>query len=238
IPHHAAATYIDRITSQGMKVAICEQIEDPKEAKGIVKRAVTQVVSPGMPFDLDKSEKTENSFMSCAYRFENSYYLVLVDYTTGDFFGIETRDMNELCEKIQIYRPKEFITYLGQWDEFDYFSDFLEKSSVLKTHLSEDYFNEKYTGIYIERLIPTYKRDEILKLHSMILSPIGALSYYISSTQSVEELKHFRPFQMINNQSDMKITYPTLVGLELFPKSREYYKESILGFMDSTRTSM
>src|SRR5690606_6119962 len=160
IPHHAASTYIDRITSQGMKVAICEQIEDPKEAKGIVKRAVTQVVSPGMPFDLDKSEKTENSFMSCAYQHENSFYLVLVDYTTGDFFGFETKDMNELCEKIQIYRPKEFITYLGQWDAYAYFADFLEKSNILKTHLSQDYFNEKYTGLYIERLIATYKRDE------------------------------------------------------------------------------
>jgi DNA mismatch repair protein MutS len=63
IPHHAAATYIDRLTQMGHKIAICEQVEDPKQAKGIVKRAVTQVASPGMPFDLDKSSKNEHSFI-------------------------------------------------------------------------------------------------------------------------------------------------------------------------------
>ena len=68
IPHHAASSYVDKITSQGEKVAICEQIEDPKAAKGIVKRAVTQVVSPGMPFNLDKSESIDHSYMACAFK--------------------------------------------------------------------------------------------------------------------------------------------------------------------------
>src|SRR5687767_3318744 len=57
IPHHAAATYVDRISQLGKKVVICEQVENPKEAKGIVKRAVTQIVSPGMPYDLDKASQ-------------------------------------------------------------------------------------------------------------------------------------------------------------------------------------
>ena len=72
MPHHAAGTYIDRLTAMGMKVAICEQVEDPKQAKGIVKRAVTQVVSPGMPYDLDKSSKIEHSFMASAFKSENT----------------------------------------------------------------------------------------------------------------------------------------------------------------------
>ncbi len=63
IPHHAAISYVDRLTEQGKKVAICEQIEDPKAAKGIVKRAVTQVVSPGIPYDLDRSESHNNHFI-------------------------------------------------------------------------------------------------------------------------------------------------------------------------------
>lgn len=238
MPHHAAAAYIDRLTAMGLKVAICEQVEDPKEAKGIVKRAVTQVASPGMPFDLDKSSQIEHSYMSCAYKFENAYYLTLVDYTTGDFFGSKHDSMEELIEKLFVYRPKEFITYMGQWDLYPQMTDFIEKMDILKTHLSEDYFNEKYTGLYIEKLIPTYKRDQVLKLHPNILAPIGALAYYICSTQSVEQISHFRPFQMISAKEDMKITYPTLVGLEIFPKTRETYKASILGFMDHTRTSM
>ena len=238
MPHHAAAAYIDRLTAMGLKVAICEQVEDPKEAKGIVKRAVTQVASPGMPFDLDKSSQVEHSYMSCAYKTQEGYYLTLVDYTTGDFFGLNLSTVEDLIEKLFIYRPKEFITYLGQWDLEPKINEFIEKMDLLKTHLSEDYFNEKFTALYIEKLIPSYKRDHIIKLNKDILSPIGALSYYICSTQSVEKLSHFRPFQMISAQEDMKITYPTLVGLEIFPKTRESCKESIVGFIDHTRTSM
>ena len=238
MPHHAAGVYIDRLTSMGMKVAICDQIEDPKFAKGIVKRAVTQVVSPGMPYDLDKSSERENSFMGSAVSHQTGFYLTLVDYTTGDFFGMNLNNEDDLVEKLNIYRPKEFITFLGQWDDSDKVSEYINRDSVLKTHLSEDYFLEKYTSIYIEKLIPTYKRDEVIKLNDGILAPVGALSYYICSTQSVEEVNHFRPFQMINSEDDMKITYPTLVGLEIFPKSRDHYKGSIVGFLDHTRTSM
>lgn len=238
IPHHAASTYIDRLTQQGLKVAICEQVEDPKQAKGIVKRAVTQVVSPGMPYDLDKSESLSHSYMACAYKFQNSFYLVLVDYTTGEFFGITLDSMEDLVEKIQIYGPKELICYLGQWENDKLMSEFLSKSPILTTNLSQEYFEEKYTGIYIEKLIPTYKRDEVIKLHSNLLAPIGALSYYICSTQSIENISHMRPFQMMSFEKDMKITFPTLVGLEIFPKTKETYRSSILGFMDSTRCAL
>jgi len=106
------------------------------------------------------------------------------------------------------------------------------------TNLSEEYFKEKCTNLYIEKLIPTYKRDQVIKLYENILSPIGAISYYICSTQSLENINHIRPFSMINTEKDMKITYPTLVGLEIFPKNKENYQGSILGFIDSTRTSM
>lgn len=238
IPHHAASTYIDRITSQGQKVALCEQIEDPKAAKGIVKRAVTQVVSPGMPYDLDKSESTTHSYMACAYKFESSYYLVMIDFTTGDFYGLTLTSIHDVIEKLHLIKPKEFISYLGQWDEEKEVLEFLNKSAILHTNLSEEYFSEKYTNIYIEKLIPTYKRDGVLKLHRNILSPIGALSYYICSTQSLEGISHLRSFRMVSFEKDMKITYPTLVGLEIFPKSKETYKESIIGHIDSTRTAM
>lgn len=238
MPHHAAATYIDRITSIGKKVAICEQIEDPKAAKGIVKRAITQIVSPSMPYDLDKASATEHKYMASAFQTANDLYLVLIDYTTGDFFGMSLRDESELLEKLVLYRPKEFISYHDQWINSPELSDFLNNSFILNTVLSQDYFEEKYSGIYIEKLIPTYKRDQIIKLNTEILSPIGALSFYICTTQSLEDITHFRPFQMISTDEGMKITYPTLVGLEIFPKDKENYKNSILGFLDSTKTAL
>lgn len=238
IPHHAAATYIDRITALGKKVAICEQVQDPKEAKGIVQRAVTQVVSPGMPYDLDKSESKDHSFMACAFKGATSHYLVLIDYTTGDFMGLVFPDEESMVEKLAIFKPKEFISFLGQWDESKKVQEYLSRESILSTHLSEEYFEEKYTSIYIEKLIATYQRDEVLKLDKDIIAPIGALSYYICSTQSLDAISHFRPFQLISFEADMKVTYSTLVGLEIFPKSKESYKDSILGFMDTTQSAL
>lgn len=238
IPHHAAATYVDRISNLGRKVVICEQVEDPKAAKGIVKRAVTQIVSPGMPYDLDKGTNTENKFIASAIKGEKGFLLVLLDFTTGDFYGVNFKTVDELCEKLMMARPKEFISYLGQWDEYPVVEETLLHLDVLKTHLSLEYFETKHTGFYIEKIIPTYERDGIIAQNAEILSPLGAISYYVSSTQSLEKISHIRPFRIVNNDESMKVTYATLRGLEIFPRSRETEAQSLLGFMDKTRTSM
>lgn len=238
IPHHAASTYVDRISQQGKKVVICEQIEDPKQAKGIVKRAVTQIVSPGMPYDLDKTAGTENKFIACGFHHNNRFILVLLDFTTGDFFGLSFKEIEEFCERLLMVRPKEFISYLGQWDAYPMLDDYLESMSVLKTHLSLEYFEEKHTKFYIQKMIPTYERDGIIAQTPELLSPLGAISYYVTSTQSMEKVSHLRPFKLINNEDTMKVTYSTLSGLEIFPRSKETEKNSLLGFMDKTKTSM
>jgi DNA mismatch repair protein MutS len=238
IPHHAAASYIDRISQLGKKVVICEQLEDPKTVKGIVKRGVTQIVSPGMPYDLDKTAATENKFLAAGFKDENHFILVLLDFTTGDFFGTSFKTIEEFCEKLLMVCPKEFITYLGQWEDFPIVDHYLQSIDVLKTHLSQEYFEEKHTAFYIQKIIPTYQRDGIIALKASVLSPLGALSYYISSTQTIERISHLRPFRMLNNEETMKVTYSTLSGLEIFPRTKETQAHSILGFMDKTRTSM
>src|SRR5690606_29234447 len=216
IPHHAAATYVDRISSLGRKVVICEQVEDPKAAKGIVKRAVTQIVSPGMPYDLDKGTHTENKFIASAIKSDIGFLLVLLDFTTGDFYGVNFKTIDELCEKMIMTRAKEFISYLGQWDQYPILEERLLHLDVLKTHLSLEYFEAKHTGFYIQKLIPTFERDGIIAQHQDILSPLGAVSYYVTSTQTIEKVSHLRPFRIVNNDESMKVTYATLRGLEIF----------------------
>lgn len=238
IPHHAASTYIDRISNLGKKVVICEQLEDPKQAKGIVKRGVTQIVTPGIPFDLDKGTTAENKFIAAGFAQEGKLTLILLDYTTGDFFGISLKNIEEFCEKIQMIRPREFISYLGQWDHYPLLDDHLLSIGTLKTHLSQEYFNPKHTAPYIQKFIPTYERDGIISTHLEVLPPLGALSYYVISTQKIEKISHLRPFRIVNNEEVMKVTYSTLRGLEIFPRSRESEGNSLIGFMDRTRTSM
>lgn len=238
IPHHAAATYIDRISNLGKKVVICEQMEDPKLAKGIVKRGVTQIVSPGIPYDLDKGTTSENKFIASGIAGNGGYTLVLLDFTTGDFFGVSFKTIEEFCERLMMIRPKEFLSFLGQWDKFPFVSECLNNISSLNTHLSQEYFEEKHSGYYIQRLIPSYQRDGIIAAHSDVLAPLGAVSYYVTSTQNMEKISHLRPFRLVNNEENMKVTYSTLAGLEIFPRSRETETSSVLGFMDKTRTSM
>ncbi len=238
MPHHAAATYVDRISQMGKKVIICEQLEDPKEAKGIVKRGVTQIVSPGMPYDIDRTTSTENKFIASGFYHQGIFGLIFLDFTTGDFFGLTFKNLDEFCERLMMMRPKEFVSYMGQWDQFPIVEEYLHSLDVLKTHLSQEYFEEKYTGFYIQKLIPTYQRDGILAQHSYLLAPLGALSYYVTSTQGLELVSHLRPFRLINSDETMKVTYSTLAGLEIFPRSRELESNSIVGFMDKTKSSM
>lgn len=242
IPHHAASTYIDRLTQMGLKVAICEQVQNPKDAVGIVKRAVTQIVSPGMPFDLDKTQGNANRFMAAGLKStQGQYYLVALDFTTGDFRGYHVPSFSAFIENLRLISPKEFITFMGQWENESQeksLTEMIGHLDILKTHLSEEYFQPKFTEIYIEKLIPGYKRDQIIKMDEEILSAIGALSYYISSTQKLESFVHLRPFKMVSNFKKMKISMPTLEGLEILPKTKGQYKDSLLGFFDKTETAM
>ncbi len=238
IPHHAAATYVDRISQAGQKVVICEQLEDPKFVKGIVKRGVTQIVSPGIPYDLDKASGSENKFLASGVRSGTHFILVLLDFTTGDFFGTTFKTIEDFSERLLLARPKEFISYLGQWEAYPIVDDYLASMDVLKTHLSQEYFEEKHSGFYIQKLIPTYQRDGIIAQLPAVLAPLGALSYYVTSTQTLEKISHLRPFRMLNNDETMKVTFSTLAGLEIFPRSRDGVGSSILGFLDRTRTAM
>lgn len=238
IPHHAANAYIDRLTSRGLKVAICEQIQDPKDAVGIVKRAVTQVVSPGMPFDLEKAQGNEQRYIVAAYKSTEKFYLVAMDFTTGEFKGKVHSDYESFIEDLRLLNPKEFITYMGQWDEHAEVEKLIDIMGTLPTYLSEDYFQEKNTGIYIEKIIPGYKRDRILKLENDITNALGGLAYYITSTQKIETFVHIHPFKLISSVGLLKITLPTLTGLEILPKTKETYKDSLLGFFDKTQTAM
>ncbi len=238
IPHHAAATYIDRITARGLKAVICEQIEDPKEAKGIVKRAVTQIVSPGMPYDIEKTSELEKRFMTACFQGENNFYTVFLDFTTGDFFGATAQTVEELMDYLRLHEPKEMISYLGQWNSYPQMEEFLEHSGILCTYLSEDYFSPLVNEPYLKRLVPLYQRDETLKVHQEILYPITALSYYIISTQALGEIKHLRPFKLQNRKGTMIVSLPTLCGLEILPRTKDDYKNSLLGFFDKTKTAL
>ena len=238
IPHHAANSYIDRITDQGKKVALAEQIENPKNAIGIVKRAVTQVVSPGVPYDLDKADCRERRFISCSYREKGRFFIVSLDFTTGDFFGMTTDHKDDFLEKIRLLGPKEMITYIEQFHDIKEIDSLFKHYNILTTYLAKDIFHPKHSYLYIEKLIPRYKRDNTIQADKTILSPLGALSYYICTIQKQSDFCHIRPFKLLDENGPMRVTLPTLLGLEILPASKQSYKNSLLGLLDKTTSPL
>lgn len=240
IPHHAANSYIDRLTSLGERVAICEQIQDPKEAKGIVKRGITQIASPGMPFDLEKADAKKNHYMlSGAFDPKDaSYSLIAIDYTTGDFFGCVYQAKDEFLEAIVALNPSEWITWLGQWDGIPSLSERLKKMGAVVTHVSLEYFQIKHTQHYLEKLIPAFSRDKTLEQNPSILSPLGAMSFYICSTQETESFQHLKPFHLQSDKKWLRASSSTLQGLEILPRHRDLYQSSLLGFFDQTQSAL
>ena len=237
IPHHAAPAYVDRLTGQGLRVAIAEQIQDPKDAVGIVKRAVTQVVSPGLPYDLERAD-SEQRFMACAAQAKDRLWLILLDFTTGDFVAQSCADENAFLEKLRLNSPRELITFMGQWDHLPSLNRLCEHEGILKTHLSSDYFNAEISAPWIDKIIPGHNRDNTIKKFREVLGPIGALGYYVGTTQKLENFSHIRPLRISDDSGRMQVTLPTLTGLEILPKSREHYKESLLGFIDRSQCAL
>ncbi len=112
IPFHAAENYIARLISKGYKVAICEQMEDPKEAKGMVKREVVRVVTPGTVIESNLLEEKRNNYIMCIYKAGIYYGLAICDVSTGDFYATEIRENNnfsKLLDEISRYSPSEII---------------------------------------------------------------------------------------------------------------------------------
>ena len=109
VPYHSAQQYIDTLIEQGYKVAIAEQMEDPKQAKGLVKREVTRIVTPGTNLNIQGNEEERNHFiMSIAY-FQGKTGISIGDVTTGDYYLTEVEDNKKLLDEINKYTPREII---------------------------------------------------------------------------------------------------------------------------------
>ncbi|MBI2522660.1 MAG: DNA mismatch repair protein MutS [Bdellovibrio sp.] len=237
IPHHAANAYIDRLTGAGLKVAICEQIENPKDAVGIVKRAVTQIVTPSLPYDLDKTAPTENNFLAAMFEKNQKWSMAFLDFTTGEFCGA-SENKAELLDLLHKYSPKEILTFKGQFDTHPEIRELLERLSPLTTHLAPEYFDIKNTRPFINKMAEGLEHDRLLKEHNDILNAIGALTYYVSCTQQVDKMPHLWPFRLLAPRGKMRVSLNTLMGLEIIPRYPSLFRESVLGYADRTKTAM
>ncbi len=239
VPFHAADTYINRLVQRGYKVAICEQVEDPKEAKGLVKREVIRVVTPGTNIDsLALDEGSNNYIMSIVYN-RGLFGVSTCDISTADFYLTEVDSIRKLIDEIYRFSPAEIIY---SKTIFESGIDITEISAKLESSLSQ--LDESfYDDTLSTREILTHFHAHSLEGLGLIDFPIGKLSaggllLYLKETQKTElaHLTHITPY---TNGKFMLLDNSTRRNLELTETMRDKQKRgSLLWVLDKTKTAM
>ena len=235
IPFHAANSYMGRLISKGYKVAICEQVEDPKSVKGIVKRDVIKVITPGTYIDDSFIEESKNNYIMSIYLDEdnNNFSVAVTDISTGEFLTTETSLSSDalILDEISKFTPKEIIICETLKEDLIREIKFTVPALVTKKDLS--YFKDDENSI----LDMQFKEDKN-KLTSLTKSSSLALIKYIVDTQKIN-LSNINKITVYNVKDYMTIDLSTRRNLELTENLRENTKKgSLLWVLDKTKTSM
>ena len=239
VPFHAVDGYLNRLVSKGYKVAICEQVEDPKLAKGIVKREVIRIVTPGTNLNTQALEESKNNYLMCIACFQNRIGVSIVDVTTGDFYMTEVEGLAKLQDEIYKYMPTEIICN----DAF-----------VMSGYDIEDLKGR--LGMAVYTLEPWYFDDDgcrkCLMNHFKVntlaglgledfpsgMISAGAAMQYLLETQKTDltHINHIIPYLA---SRFMLLDSSTRRNLELTETLREKQKKgSLLWVLDKTKTAM
>ena len=234
IPFHASNSYIGRLVAKGYKVAICEQVEDPKVAKGIVKRDVIKVITPGTYTDSSFVEETKNNYIMTIYSDleRNRCSLAITDISTGDFLATEGElEKGVILDEISKFNPKEIIL-LDSLDQ-ELIKDITLTTPALISRKSIDYFEENF-----EEVLNNQFGEKSNSLSLMIKKASNALVKYILDTQKIS-LTNINDIEVYSLVDFMTIDLSSRRNLELTENLREKSKKgSLLWVLDKTETSM
>lgn len=239
IPFHAADTYIARLVAKGFKVAICEQVEDPALAKGIVKRDVIKIVTPGTVTDIALLDDRKNNYLLSIFKSGYFYGIASVDITTGDFYATRITWGNtkgKLLDEIAKYLPSEMIVNTEFIKDAEFLEELNRRFNIYITEYNDIAFD--YTNAN-ETLISRFGGQNLnLSEYDISINASGALLSYLEMTQKVD-LSHIQKFSSYNIDEYMIIDAATRRNLELTETMREKSKRgSLLWVLDKTMTSM
>ena len=234
IPFHASNSYIGRLVAKGYKVAICEQVEDPKFAKGIVKRDVIKVITPGTYTDSSFVEETKNNYIMTIYADldRNRCSLAITDISTGDFLATEGElEKGVILDEISKFNPKEIIL-LDSLDQ-ELIKDITLTTPALISRKSIEYFEENF-----EEVLNNQFGEKSNSLSLMVKKSSNALVKYILDTQKIS-LTNINDIEVYSLVDFMTIDLSSRRNLELTENLREKSKKgSLLWVLDKTETSM
>ena len=239
VPYHAVEGYLNKLVSKGYKVAICEQVEDPKTAKGIVKRDVVRIVTPGTNLDTQALDETRNNYIMCIVYIADRYGVSVSDITTGDYFVTEIPDSAKLMDEIYRFSPSEIICneafYMSGMD----LDGMKERLGITIYSLDSWYFDDE---VCRQKLLEHFKVSSFAGLgladYDCGIISAGALLQYLLETQknSLSNLTHITPYAA---GKYMMLDSSTRRNLELCETLREKQKRgSLLWVLDKTKTAM
>lgn len=231
-PHHALDTYLPKLVRAGQKVAICEQLEDPKKAKTIVKRGITELVTPGVSYNDNVLERKENNFLACVYIDKKVGGVAFLDISTGEFYTSEG-NLDYIDKLINNFKPKEILVERTRYKEF--LEQFGSKQYV--TRLDEWAFNEDAAR---EKLTKHFKTQSLkgFGIDSLRfgITAAGAILYYLDVTQHTQ-VGHIQSISRIDEDSFVWIDRFTSRNLELFSSINEGAK-TFIEVIDKTSSPM
>ena len=239
VPYHALEGYLSKLVSNGHKVAICEQMEDPKQVRGIVKREVVRIVTPGTNLNLQSLEETKNNYLMCIVYFPGKTGISAADVTTGDYYLTEVEDIHKLQDEINKYEPTEIICneqFLLSGYDID---DLKNRLGVTIFSLASQYFDEDGCRRSIKKHFHVNSLSGLgVDDFPTGLIAAGALMQYLYDTQKTS-LAHFTHLYPYLTSKYMLLDSSTRRNLELTETLREKQKKgSLLGVLDKTKTAM
>lgn len=240
VPFHSCESYIARLVQKGYKVAICEQTEDPAKAKGLVKRDIIRVITPGTVIESGMLDEGKNNFISSAFMANKKIGLSFCDISTGELFiteisGEELQD--QLQDQLISYNPREILVG-GEIVNFKTLPNFIkEKLSASVEMLTDDEFGY---SICLDAMKNQFKENDVnsIKDKKEMVSSVGALLSYLKVTQ-ITGYERINTFEVYNENQYMNLDYNTRRNLELTRTMMNKEKKgSLIWLLDKTKTAM
>jgi DNA mismatch repair protein MutS len=238
VPYHAIDAYLAKLIRAGKKAAICDQMEDPSQAKGIVRREVTRVVTPGTVTEDEILDATRNNFLATLYCTEKELGLALLDLSTGEFRAESIPNVTALGEALKRYAPSECL--VGQTQRSNPRLAALLSQGIAGAITEIDDWTLEYDCAY-DRLLRHFK------VHSLqgygcegvppLVCPSGALLQYVCE-QLHHTAEHIRSLQILHPADFLMLDENTCVNLDLIPQKGKSRENTLLGVLDNTQTPM
>ena len=238
IPYHAADSYVSKLVSQGFKVAIGEQVEDPKLAKGLVKREIIRVITPGTQTEETALEEGKNNYLSAIYPGNSGIGIATVDISTGELYSLSVSDSKELLDEISRFSPKEILCPIGFLEDKELRSALDSRFSLSITEKEKEYFGKEEA----DKILSSHFSSSIpglgLEHAPLERRALGACLRYLYDTQK-NILSHIRHIERFHREDYMLLDLSTQRNLELWETLRDKKKRgSLLWVLDKTHTAM